>query len=254
MSVLQFKIFVIIMLATTGLIGGLITLKVSLSKKGKRLLTLGNAFAGGIFLGAGVIHLLGDSVEKFGEMAGIDYPWAFLICGIGFLGILMLEKVIVKSDESNISNDGYSIYPYILLLVLSVHSVIAGISLGLEKTMTTTIVIFIALIAHKGSASFALGVGLRTSGVVTGTHKKLVALFASMTPLGIYFGTVLTSLATTNAIKFEAVFDALAAGTFLYIAIMDIMSEIYHNRADRFGKFLLIAAGFGFMAIIAIWT
>lgn len=256
MSILQFKILAVILLAITGVIGGLMPLKVSLSKKGQRQLALGNAFAGGIFLGAGIIHMLGDSVETFAGMANVsDYPWAFLICGCGFLGILMLEKVCIKGDESDVTTDGPPVYPYVLLLILSVHSVIAGTSLGLEGTMAATIVIFIALIAHKGSAAFALGVGLHTSGVGAGTHRKLVTFFACMTPLGICLGTAFAKLATAGTItRFEAVFDALAAGTFLYVAIMDIIAESYESREDSVGKFLLVSAGFALMAVIAIWT
>lgn len=256
MSLLQFKILAIGLLFASGLFGGLVTLKISLSEKGKRLLALGNAFAGGIFLGAGLIHLLGDSVEIFGSMGnGNAYPWAFLICGCGFLGILMLEKVLVKGDESDVSTGGRSLYPYVLLLVLSVHSVIAGMTLGLEGTLTASIIIAIALVAHKGAAAFALGVGLRTSGVRTGTHKRLVAFFACMAPLGVVLGKILSTLVSSGAITtFEAVFDALAAGTFLYVAISDIIGETFESRVDALGKFLLLSTGFGFMALMAIWA
>jgi hypothetical protein len=33
-------------------------------------------------------------------------------------------------------------------------------------------------------------------------------------------------------VRFEAVFDALAAGTFFYIADMDILSEEFQDSAD----------------------
>ena len=256
MNMLLFKMIAVVLLFGSGLFGGLVTLKVSLSEKGKRFLALGNAFAGGIFLGAGLIHLLGDSVRTFGGMAGGgNFPWAFLICGFGFLGILMLEKVIVKGDESSVSTGGRSMYPYVLLLVLSVHSVIAGMTLGLEATLAASIIIAIALVAHKGAAAFALGVGLRTSEVAIGTHKKLVVFFSCMAPLGVVLGKILSTLVSTGAITtFEAIFDALAAGTFLYVAISDIIGETFESRADALGKFLLLSTGFGFMALMAIWA
>ena len=256
MDTLEFKVLAVVLLAISGLIGGLVPLRIELSKTGKRLLMLGNALAGGIFLGAGLIHMLGDAVDLFETISGdSDYPWALFVCGCGFLAILMLERVCAGREESDVSADGRSIYPYVLLLVLSVHSVIAGVSLGLERDMAATVVLFIALIAHKGAAAFALGVGLRNSGTEVATHKKLVAFFSSMTPLGCCLGTVFARSATGDTIDhFEAVFDALAAGTFLYVAILDIIAESFESRRDRLKKFLLVFAGFGLMALVAIWT
>lgn len=256
MTIWQFKILAVVLLISTGLAGGLIPLRISLSDRGRRFLALGNAFSGGIFLGAGVIHMLGDSIETFGSMANAGgFPWALLICCCGFLGILLLEKVLVRRDESDVAVSGRSVYPYILLLVLSVHSVIAGMTFGLEASMAASFVIFIALIAHKGAAGFALGIGLRSSGARASTHRGLVALFACMTPLGIGLGSILSALIAPNGIAgVEAIFDALAAGTFLYVAIVDIIAETFVKRTDALAKFSLIAAGFGLMAILALWT
>ena len=54
---------------------------------------------------------------------------------------------------------------------------------------------------------------------------------------------------------FEAVFDALAAGTFLYIALLDILEEEFRaSTSHRMGKFFLVLAGFALMALVAIWT
>ncbi len=98
---------------------------------GGTLLKLGSGFAGGVFLGAGTIHLLGDSHEFFAEVSGgTDYPFFLLLGGIGFLLILLLEKVLVRAEEGEAAT---GTHPFILLAVLSLHSFIAGTALGLES-------------------------------------------------------------------------------------------------------------------------
>ena len=78
---------------------------------------------------------------------------------------------------------------------------------------------------------------------------------SAMTPLRVILGTAFSTIlsGTANA-AFEAVFDALAAGTFLYIAVVDIIEEVFEQSLDRWIKVLLISCGFGLMALIAIWT
>jgi len=57
-----------------------------------------NAFSGGVFLGFAFLHVLPDSVTDYyqnypsGTMA--DLPLPFLMCMLGFLAVLLVEKVL----------------------------------------------------------------------------------------------------------------------------------------------------------------
>lgn len=53
---------------------------------------------------------------------------------------------------------------------------------------------------------------------------------------------------------FEALFDALAAGTFLYVAVVDIIDVEFSHHHSQWLKFALVALGLGLMAVVAIWT
>ena len=53
---------------------------------------------------------------------------------------------------------------------------------------------------------------------------------------------------------FEASFDALAAGSFLYVALLDILQDEFSRERHRLTKFILVLAGLGVMAVVAIWT
>ena len=46
----------------------------------------------------------------------------------------------------------------------------------------------------------------------------------------------------------------MAAGTFIYVAVLDIIDEELSIAEDRLMKFFLIVFGIAFMALLAVWT
>lgn len=258
MDILWFKTLFFIVIFVTGLLAGTLPRRIGLTEAGLKQLTLSNAFSGGVFLGAALLHLLPDAQENFNTYAGdVDFPFPTLIAGLGFILILLLEKAALNVKEEDIGNIAKErvIYPLILAFVLSVHSIIAGISLGLETTLLSAIALFIAIIAHKGAAAFSLGVSLRQNQFSAYRHLTMVAVFAIMTPVGLALGTAFShSLSNQSAAGYEALFDALASGTFLYIAVVDIMDDVFKKPKFEWSKVFLIASGFSLMALIAIWA
>ncbi|MCI1143062.1 hypothetical protein MOP88_13445 [Sphingomonas sp. WKB10] len=51
-----------------------------------------DALAAGIFLGAGLIHMLPDSAQGYWTY-GASYPWPFVICGATIMGLALLERL-----------------------------------------------------------------------------------------------------------------------------------------------------------------
>lgn len=257
MEILWFKFLFLLIIFAAGLFAGIAPTRMRASRQGARQLTWGNAFAGGIFLGAGLLHMLPDAQANFKAFAGdVDFPFPALISGVGFLLVLLLEKAALGGGENVATlSKGRPVYPFLLCFILSIHSIIAGTSLGLEATLVSAIAIFIAIIAHKGAAAFALGVSLKESDFPTFRHVVIIGFFAAMTPLGVVIGTAFSTTLSSNAnAAFEAVFDSLAAGTFLYVAVVDIIKDVFEKSDDRWVKGLLITGGFGLMALIAIWA
>lgn len=261
MTVFIFKIVALIAIFVTGVLGGLLARVMSAGKNSELVFALGNAFAGGVFLGAGIIHMLPDAREGFAALMGnVDYPWFAVTCALGFLFILFLEKVCFPHDHdegpvSVAAGPKKLLYPYVLLLILSIHSIITGVALGTESRIIQAVVIMIAVLAHKGTAAFALGVSMLRTGIERGRFTRTIILFSTTTPLGIILGLAVMSLVTGRAAQaFEALFDALAAGTFLYVAVVDIIGEEFAGHHNQWLKFALVALGLGLMAVVAIWT
>ncbi len=257
-----FKLISIISVLLVGAIGGLFSVKLSASRNSRRLFSLGNAFAAGVFLAAGLLHMLPDANEGFNALS--DFPWAYLGCAIGFIMILFLERVVLAGHEavagslekhSDTHKRQLSFHLIILTLILSVHSIIAGIALGTERSLTHSAIILFAILAHKGSASFALTINLMKEGTASKIVLKIITFFCFMTPIGIVLGILIDKAMTGTAQQIvTATFDSLAAGTFLYVSILGIAQEEFSDQKDKFWKFILMCVGIAVMAIVAIWT
>lgn len=306
-----------------------------------RLLSLGNAFAGGLFLAGGFVHLLREAEETFAHELGADWeiPFGVILCPVGFGLAFFVEKVLFLRDPVAVTvaslpsekqpfsidetpaeqygsvvvpkdqeaghahehtppphhhhhpghahghhhhhapvhhdhahehhhhhhhghghhdhhhhdlvlDDRQALLPYILIAVLSLHSIIAGVALGIQQDFNVALSIFVALISHKWIEAFALGVSLLKAGKQGLSFFKFLMLFAIMCPLGILLGSGLyTAVAGSTAGELTtAVLTAIASGTFVYVAIVDILLEEFQTARDKYIKFLLAVVGFAAMA------
>ena len=280
-SLFALKIIAALSILAVGILGGIIPLLAARLRASQRFFSLGNALAGGIFLGVGFTHLLPEAGEMLAEFT--DYPLAPLLAAAGIAILLWIDRVYFESmgpaDGEESGEQRRPLYPMIMLAALSIHSVITGIALGLEPEVAASLLVMTGILAHKGSASFALMVSAHAAGLNAPNLRLILAVFVLMTPLGILFGTTVSSLMQGESAELvEGVFNALAAGTFIYIAIMDViggeMGRIEDRMArffssalvvsddvdmpvrdrDRPLKFLLVLIGLGSMAVLGIWV
>jgi hypothetical protein len=92
LSLLTIKVLSAIAILAVGLIGGAIPIVAGRYANSRRFFSLGNAFAGGVFLGAGLIHLLPDGNDKLRDVTA--YPLAFLLATLGLALLLLIDRVI----------------------------------------------------------------------------------------------------------------------------------------------------------------
>ena len=277
-SLLAIKIVATVAILGVATIGGLIPLLMTRHNASHRFFSLGNSLAGGIFLGAGFIHLLPEASEVLEDV--VEYPLGPMLAAVGVALLLLIDRVVFE-NRAQLDQDKAKtrpIYPLVLLIVLSIHSAIAGAALGLQSDAATSIFVMVAILCHKGSAAFALIVSMVAAGAERKRLWAVLAIFSSMTPLGIVLGTVASGLLDgAVAVLIEASFNALAAGTFIYVAILDVinaeMSRIDDRVAhfvrsamvgdddlpmptedtDRLLKVSLVVVGFIGMALVGIW-
>ena len=264
-----------VLIFAMGLVGGLIPWWVGRRAShgehgahGIDWLSLGNCFAGGVILAAGFVHLLGDAASGYAAAYHQDdFPWPFAIAAASFVSILAIERVLPRipaGDRSGgdpeaaalVAAAAGGVFPYLLLLTLSIHSLIAGLALGTQTSSSGFAIVLVAILAHKGSAAFALGVSMHRAEIPRRRAMPLIAGFAVMTPIGVLAGILLTSLASSDAeAAFEIWFDAIAAGTFIYIGALDIIREEFiPARSGRRRRIIATGVGLLVMTLVAIWT
>lgn len=252
MSILLFKCLAGLVILLVTLLFGLGPIRNWWKQTHSHKLGLAEAFAGGIFLGVALFHMLPDANHGFHQILGVDsYPYANLLCAVGFMLLLGLENTILRFKAHHADP-----IPYLLAGVLSVHALIEGAALGINETLADTILIFTAIIVHKGSESLALAAHLARNSKLPKQALWIFLVFSAMTPAGILFGEALinASNSTQNALL-GPIFNALAAGTFLYIATLHkIHHQHLHENIGKLKEFVAMLLGLAAMAVVAVWV
>ena len=258
------KLVLLLALLAIALLCGAIPLRGRTEAGPDRLLEWGNAAAAGIFLGAGFVHMLPDANAVWSQL-GWHYPIGMLLAAAAIILMLLFEHVLPPEDAHHAmhapSTDRFGARGehagsavYAILTALSIHSVLEGLALGAQRELRSVLVIFAAILTHKSMEGFALGVSLARSAEPAPRAAALLALFATATPAGIVAGAAAGALAGPTRLVCEATFLSLAAGTFAYVATLDILREEFHEPGGRLVKWVWVVAGAGVMAVLALWV
>ena len=66
-----------------------------------RILSISNAFSGGIFLSSGFVHLLAESQDTLHHELATDFPVAILLCCASFYFVFFIEKIVFAGVHSH---------------------------------------------------------------------------------------------------------------------------------------------------------
>lgn len=206
----------------------------------------GEAFASGIFLGAALFHMLPEAHQAFSASPSLpDYPYGNILCVASFILLFTMELMLKRWQKQS------SFVPLLLLGILALHSFTEGSALGISQDWRNLSMIFLAIMAHKGTTSYALVKQLQRYKEKR-THSYLF-IFSIMTPLGILLGNSLLQFTNTQSnMLITAYFYAIAAGSFFYISTSHgTIKYIIGNghRPTHFKAFIMLCLGLGLMAI-----
>ncbi|KAL0230277.1 hypothetical protein PCE1_003838 [Barthelona sp. PCE] len=272
-----FGVFAFTTVLLLGIIGGFLPLLVYKCVTPSRIDSFtakANLFAGGVFLSAAFVHLLPDAFEELTELTeNAPFNVSGVILFFSFLFIMILDqsthgsahghkdKVEIDIEEEHSHNDlllttkGEASNSGILLAVLlSVHSLFAGLSLGLTSD-TGAYAILIAIYAHKGTAAFSLGIALDPFTTSRKTYSRIILAFSACTPVGIALGIFLKTLFeeyTTVVTWFSGVGSIIACATFLYVGIIELIMPYYKKKISAAKSGFYIVLGGIVMIIVAI--
>lgn len=251
MPIVSFKIIAALSILILTIVAGLLPLR--LAKNYKHLLHFGDAFASGVFLSAALLHLLPEAEQGFSHVLGsINYPAAQLICIVTFIVLLLMERGVLIYGHCHEPN-GNITTPFLLTLVLTIHSFVEGAAIGISSSFAGAFIIYLAIIAHKGSESFALSTNLHRYNLTLRNITRIILIFSLMTPLGVFAASLTKYCLQTNSGELlEATFNAIATGTFLYLGTAHIIEGV--KSFERIGELVSLIFGITLMALVAIWV
>ena len=149
-------------------------------------------------------------------------------------------KKEVKYDKMKLFN----LSSITLMIGLSAHSVFEGIVVGLEDELKDLWSVIIAIILHKWAAAMSLGISMNhTLKDQKGLIYILLGVFSIATPLGVGIGMLVSGESEITSV----IFNSLAAGTFIFIACSEIISEEFENPNNKFLKMGVFTLGAGFI-------
>eukprot|EP01135_Chromosphaera_perkinsii_P011655 Nk52_evm1s2465 gene=Nk52_evmTU1s2465 len=224
-----------------------------------KLATLINSFTGGVFLAAGLVHMLKEAAVKLQKESGL--PLAYMCTGFGFLIMFSIEqladwwverKCVCKTECDAVGNekevnehttlmvrkDSHSpseqqrssakgeLISFALLLGFGFHAFFEGLALGMQEYVDDIAATSLAILLHKGFECFIVGTSLTSiSGLRTHVVLFLIFIFVMITPLGVLVGALVSSISSPAFQTFKGVCLSLSAGTFMFLAVIELQGH-----------------------------
>ncbi len=228
------------------------------------------SFSAGVMLGAAFLHMLPEGIEGAGASA---VPWVL----VGFLSLFLLERFVLvhvcaepgpsarlvaspppppqslrdhPAHEHAHEATGCDVHTLGIaaFVGLSLHTLVDGFALGAASTEPALgLLVFIAILAHKVPSSFSLSSILRAEGYSRRRALAMNAAFALMVPLGAGLYLVLREL--VHVASFTSIALAASAGTFLHLALSDILPDLHRRGVSRWRVSAALLAG-----VAAMWA
>jgi len=230
----------IAILIGTTLAGGLLPF---VAGRSHRLLHRFVAVATGLFLGTVFLHLLPEALEPVRDGLGEPWPGALVLAGV--VTLYVIENVALPGKESS---DRHIVVGWGSFVGLTLHALAAGAGLAaVSGEDALAAAVLVALAAHKAAEGFSLATVFRLSGAGRARIGLLLVAFSLATPAGYAVARVALD---DIAVAGQQAFTAVAAGTFLFVSLCDLLPEVFHGRDDARPRLLLLALGIGVSAVL----
>jgi zinc and cadmium transporter len=178
------------------------------------------SLSAGLMLGSSFMHLMPNSFELVGPSTGV-----YVLFGLLFL--YLFEKFITvhicEADHCEVHKLGISAF-----IGLFLHALTDGVALGAGLLVPRLgFIVFIAIFAHKAMEAFSL------SSILIHGQKSRTQIFLANGALllAIPLGAALAFLfaGTQNNERATGIALAFSAGTFLHVALSDLLPEVHRH-------------------------
>lgn len=171
----------------------------------------------------------------------------------GFMFMLVVENFGILHDIHEEECAAHK-FGMVAFIGMTMHTFIDGVALGAaartDEFATLGVVVFIAIASHKMPASFTLGSILTTGGCSQKKLGQYIGIFSVMVMVG-----ALVSFYTLEGLSdlWLGATLAFSAGTFLYVAAVDVLPEMHHEAESRYRSVAALVAGTLIMLFFAFF-
>ncbi|EAS07205.1 metal cation transporter, ZIP family protein (macronuclear) [Tetrahymena thermophila SB210] len=141
-----------------------------------------------------------------------------------------------------------SITPFVIQLAFGIHATLEGLAIGVQQNLGLCLTISLAVVCHKWAEGLVVGLSLKKAGVPVTRATFMIALQGMMNPFGIGLGWALSDAGDLVS----GILVSISAGTFLYIATVEVIVEEFNLERYKIIKFLLFLVAIGFIS--SLWA
>ena len=236
------------LIAASSLAGGLLPKLVKFTHTRMQMVM---AFVAGLILGVAVFHLLPHSLAAISGPSAAEFAVAWMMAGL-ILTLLLLylfdfhEHDFSKEHDRLHDRTGTSarvLKPFTgigIALGLGVHSLTEGLTLASTvrldhsgEAATASLGVFLAIALHKPLDAFSIVSTMRANGVrrrITTITNIAFALLCPLAAFAAYWAAAQIGDAEMFVVGCALAF---ATGSFLCIALSDLLPEIHFHSHDR---------------------
>ncbi|KAB8472950.1 hypothetical protein FH972_025315 [Carpinus fangiana] len=263
---LQYKLAAVASILIAGAIGVCIPIlgkTIPAFRPEKGVFFLIKAFAAGVILSTGFIHVLPDAFESLTSPCLDEKPWrTFPFAGFVAMTSAILTLMVDAFATSYYRSSGFISSPRGGVEDAE-KAVIIGISLGASESPKTIRPLVAALTFHQFFEGMGLGGCVSQAKFKVRATAIMVLFFSLTTPIGIAIGTGISNIYNENsptALIVEGILNAASAGILIYMALVDLVAADFMNPKMQANLRLLIGAnvsllvGAGCMSLLAKWA
>lgn len=228
-----------LLIVFVSLCGGLIPIRIS--RESRRFELILNISAG-VIIGVAFFHMLPESIQLINITASY-------LTAAGMLFLFLIERFITihPCEIDECEEHGVGIPAFI---GFSIHSFFDGVALGASMLVPEiTFVTFLAIIIHKAPMAFALSTLLLTAGYSRLVTAILGLIFALIVPVGI----IASYFFLSSSMTFVGYILAFTAGSFIYIALGDIVPHLHKTGMPKILSTIFLLSGIIIMLIAKRW-
>lgn len=247
------------LIVAASVLGGLLPILIRLTHTRLQVII---SLTAGFMLGVAMLHMIPHALDSHGPYA-VEPMSVMITVLVGFLVTFFIERFFSSHTHTPGSPDA-SGSPALsskrlswagAAIGLTLHSLIAGVALGsavasesgppgTAGTALAGLAVFLVIVSHKPLDALTVITLTAAAGFAKPTRHLANGLFALAVPLGVVlFGLGLsqTTLADSGAVVSLAL--AFSAGTFLCIALSDLLPELHFHSHDRLKLTLALVVG-----------